>query len=107
MGRSFQKLFSPSQALGKAHGPVGDAHHARDAVLVKLLVTRSQAASQEDRGHALRQSPPGHTHRRFVIDCGEVLLSPDVARRFQEAVWSGKSATRTAKVPVYDLGEMQ
>ncbi len=38
--------------------------------------------------------------------CGEVLLSPDVAGRFQEAVWSGKSATRTAQVPVYDLAEM-
>ena len=38
--------------------------------------------------------------------CGEVLFSPDVARRIQEAVWSGNSGTRTAKVPVYDLAEM-
>ena len=39
------------------------------------------------------------------LQCGEVLISPDVARRIQEAVWSGKSATRTALVPVYDLSE--
>ena len=38
--------------------------------------------------------------------CGEVLLSPDVTMQLQEVVWSGKTAKRTAHIPVYDLEQI-
>ncbi|MBI4282389.1 MAG: type II toxin-antitoxin system MqsA family antitoxin [Chloroflexi bacterium] len=39
------------------------------------------------------------------LQCGEVLLRPDVLERMQEVVWSGAEPKRTASVPVYDLAE--
>ena len=42
---------------------------------------------------------------QVCLQCGEVLLRPDVLERVQEAVWSGAAPRRTASVPVYDLAE--
>ena len=42
---------------------------------------------------------------QVCLQCGEVLLRPDVLERVQEAVWSGAVPKRTASVPVYDLAE--
>jgi YgiT-type zinc finger domain-containing protein len=40
------------------------------------------------------------------VQCGEVLLSPDVLAKIQELVWSEKAPDRTTAVPVYDLAEV-
>jgi hypothetical protein len=50
-GRTFQKLFRAPEALIEAHGSVGDAVDARDAVLVQLLEAASQAPGQQDGGN--------------------------------------------------------
>ena len=38
--------------------------------------------------------------------CGEVLLSPEVAKKMQKLVWSEAKPKRTLQVPVYDLTEV-
>ena len=38
--------------------------------------------------------------------CGEVLLTPDVVRKMQRAVWSQGKPKRSVQVPVYDLTEV-
>jgi|BarGraNGADG00312_1021997.scaffolds.fasta_scaffold228832_1 YgiT-type zinc finger domain-containing protein len=40
------------------------------------------------------------------VQCGEVLLRPDVLEKIQELVWSEKAPDRTTAVPVYDLAEV-
>jgi YgiT-type zinc finger domain-containing protein len=39
------------------------------------------------------------------LQCGEVLLSPDILERVQELVWSKTAPKRRTSVPVYDLAE--
>ena len=38
--------------------------------------------------------------------CGEVLLTPNVVRKIQKAVWSQDKPKRSIQVPVYDLTEV-
>lgn len=40
------------------------------------------------------------------VQCGEVLLRPDVLEKIQKIVWSEQAPGRTASVPVYDLAEV-
>lgn len=40
------------------------------------------------------------------LQCGEVLIHPDVLERMQEVVWSKIAPRRTARVPVYDMAEV-
>lgn len=40
------------------------------------------------------------------VQCGEVLLSPDVVAQVQEFVWENTPPKRTAQVPVYDFAEL-
>lgn len=39
------------------------------------------------------------------IQCGEVLLSPEILEKIQGLVWSDTEPKRTESVPVYDLAE--
>jgi len=41
------------------------------------------------------------------LQCGEVLLRPDVLERVQAVVWSEAAPRRTAQVPVYDLADVK
>ena len=40
------------------------------------------------------------------VQCGEVLLRPEVLEKIQELVWSEQAPRRTAAVPVYDMAEV-
>ena len=60
--------------------------------------------------------PQNHKGRIIILEnvpaevclqCGEVLLRPDVLERMQEVVWSEAAPRRTAQVPVYDLAEVK
>lgn len=37
------------------------------------------------------------------VQCGEVLLAPQVLGKIQRLVWSGAEPSRTTQMPVYDL----
>ena len=41
------------------------------------------------------------------VQCGEVLLRPDVLERMEKVVWSEVTPRRTRQVPVYDLAEVR
>jgi YgiT-type zinc finger domain-containing protein len=66
------------------------------------LEDRSIRHPQEHKGEiVILENVPA----QVCLQCGEVLLRPDVLERMQEAVWSGVAPKRTASVPVYDLAE--
>lgn len=66
------------------------------------LVAKKVTHPQEYEGKiVILQNVPAEV----CLQCGEVLLRPDVLQRVQELVWSETPPERTAEVPVYDLAK--